>query len=105
MATSWIPCSFHNDDKKRVSGLLSKVHSWIRDYKSYGLFFLTDVRGIEEFIDQAAGIFEIVVKAEVETEDDTPLLTFTAMKHPDIEKIDKKIEVVFEKGQLKLKRG
>jgi len=95
----------HNEDKRKVSGILSKVHSWIRERKSYGLFFLTEVRGIEGFIDQTAGIFEIVVRAEVKTEDDEPLLTFTVMKHPDIEKIDKKIEVVFEKGQPKLKRG
>jgi hypothetical protein len=95
----------HNEDKRKVSGLLSKVRSWIRENKSYGLFFLTEVRGMEDFIDQTAGIFEILVKAEVETEHDEPLLTFTVMKHPDIEKIDKKIEVVFEKGQPKRRRG
>ena len=91
----------HNEDRRKVSELLSKVRSWIRDNKSYGLFFLTEVRGMEEFIDQAAGIFEIVVKTEVETEQDEPLLSFTIMKHPNIAKIDKKIEVVFEKGQPK----
>jgi hypothetical protein len=95
----------HNDDKRKVSGLLSKVRSWIRDNKSYGLFFLTDVRGMEDFVDQAAGIFEIVVKAEVETEQDEPLLRFTIMKHPSIAKIDKTIEVAFEKGQPKPRRG
>jgi len=95
----------HNDDKRKVSGLLSKVRSWIRDNKSYGLFFLTEVRGMEDFVDQAAGIFEIVVKAEVETEQDEPLLRFTIMKHPNIAEIDKRIEVAFEKGQPKRRRG
>ena len=56
---------------------------------------------MEDFIDQAASIFEILIKAEVETENDEPLLTFTVMKHPNIEKIDKKIEIVFEKGRPK----
>jgi len=95
----------HNEDKRKVSELLSKVRSWIRDNKSYGLFFLTEVRGMEDFIDQAASIFEIVVKAEVETEQDEPLLRFTIMKHPNIVEIDKKIEVAFEKGQPKRRRG
>jgi hypothetical protein len=95
----------HNEDRRKVSELLSKVRSWIRDNKSYGLFFLTEVRGMEEFIDQAASIFEIVVKAEVETDHDEPLLRFTIMKHPNIAKIDKKIEVAFEKGQPKRRRG
>ena len=95
----------HNDDKRKVSGLLSKVRSWIRDNKSYGPFFLTDVRGMEDFVDQTASIFEIVVKAEIETEQDDPLLRFTIMKHPNIAKIDKKIEVAFEKGQPKPRRG
>jgi hypothetical protein len=95
----------HNEDKRKVSGLLSKVRSWIRDNKSYALLFLTEVRGMEEFIDQAEGIFEIVVKAEVETEHDEPLLSFTIMKHPNIEKIDNKIKVTFEKGQPKRRRG
>jgi hypothetical protein len=95
----------HNDDKRKVSGLLSKVRSWIRENKSYGLFFLTEVRGMEGFIDQAASIFEIVIKAEVETEQDESLLRFTIMKHPNIAKIDKKIEVAFEKGQPKRRRG
>ena len=93
------------EDKTKVSGILSKVRSWIRENKSYGLFFLTEVRGMEDFIDQAAGIFEILVKAEVKTGHDEPLLTFTVMKHPDIEKIDNKIEVAFKKGKLKRKRG
>jgi hypothetical protein len=95
----------HNEDRRKVSELLSKVRSWIRENKSYGLFFLTEVRGMEDFIDQAAGIFEIVVKAEVETEQDKPLLRFTIMKHPNIAKIDKKIEMTFEKGQPKQRRG
>jgi hypothetical protein len=95
----------HNEDKRKVSELLSKVRSWIKDNKSFGLFFLTDVRGMEDFIDQTASIFEIVVKAEVETEEDEPLLRFTIMKHPNIAKIDKKIEVAFEKGQPKRRRG
>jgi len=95
----------HNEDRRKVSELLSKVRSWIRDNKSYGLFFLTEVRGMEDFIDQAASIFEIVVKAEVKTEQDEPLLCFTIMKHPSIAKIDKKIEVAFEKGQPKRRRG
>jgi len=95
----------YNEDRRKVSELLSKVRSWIRDNKSYGLFFLTDVRGMEDFVDQAAGIFEIVVKAEVETKHDESLLRFTIMKHPSIAEIDKKIEVAFEKGQPKRKRG
>jgi hypothetical protein len=95
----------HNEDRRKVSELLSKVRSWIRDNKSYGLFFLTEARGMEDFIDQTAGIFEIVVKAEVETEQDEPLLRFTIMKHPNIAEIDKKIEVAFEKGQPKRRRG
>ena len=95
----------YNEDRRKVSELLSKVRSWIRENKSYGLFFLTEVRGMEDFIDQATGIFEIVVKAEVETSHDEPLLTFTVIKHSEIEKMDKKIEVAFEKGQLKRKRG
>ena len=95
----------HNEDRRKVSELLSKVRSWIRDNKSYGLFFLTDVRGMEGFVDQTAGIFEVVVKAEVETEHDEPLLRFTIIKHPNIAEIDKKIEVAFEKGQPKPRRG
>jgi hypothetical protein len=95
----------HNEDRRKVSELLSKLRSWIRDSKLYGLFFLTEVRGMEDFIDQAAGIFEIVVKAEVETEQDEPLLRFTIMKHPNITEIDKKIAVAFEKGQPKPRRG
>jgi len=95
----------HNEDKRKVSELLSKVRSWIKDNKSYGLFFLTDVRGMEDFIDQTAAIFEIVVRAEVETEQDAPLLRFTIMKHHNIDAIDKKIEVAFEKGQPKRRRG
>ena len=94
----------HNEDRRKVSELLSKVRSWIRENKSYGLFFLTEVRGMEEFIDQATGIFEIVVKAEVETEQDEPLLRFTIMKHPNIAAIDRRIEVVFEEGQPKPRR-
>jgi hypothetical protein len=95
----------HNEDKRKVSELLSKVRSWIKDNKSYGLFFLTDVRGMEDFIDQTAAIFEIVVRAEIETEQDEPLLRFTIMKHSNIAEIDKKIEVEFEKGQPKRRRG
>ena len=95
----------HNEDRRKISALLSKVRSWMRENKSYGLFFLTEVRGMEEFADQAAGIFEIVVKAEVETEQDAPFLRFTIMKHPIIAEIDKGIEVAFEKGQPKRRRG
>ena len=95
----------HNEDKRKISELLNKVRSWIKDNKSYGLFFLTDVRGMEDFIDQTAGIFEIVVRAEIETEQDEPLLRFIIMKHPNIAEIDKKIEVAFEKGQPKRRRG
>jgi hypothetical protein len=95
----------HNEDRRKVSELLSKVRSWIKDNRSYGLFFLTDVRGMEDFIDQTAAIFEIVVRAEVETEQDEPFLRFTVMKHPNIAEIDKKIEVTFEKGQPKQRRG
>jgi hypothetical protein len=95
----------HNEDKRKVSEVLSKVCSWIRENKSYGLFFLTDVRGMEDFIDQTAAIFEIVVRAEVETEKHEPLLHFTILKHSSIAEIDKKIEVAFEEGQPKRRRG
>jgi hypothetical protein len=95
----------HNEDKRKVSALLSKVRSWIKDNKSYGLFFLTDVRGMGDFIDQTAAIFEIVVRAEVETEQNEPLLRFTIVKHPSIAEIDKKIAVAFKKGQPKRRRG
>ena len=95
----------HNEDKRKVSGLLNKVRTWIRENKTYGLFLLTEARGIEDFVDQAASIFEIVVKAEVETEQDESLLIFTIMKHPNIEEMDKKIQVLFEKGQPKRIRG
>jgi len=95
----------HNEDRRKVYGLLSKARSWIRENKSYGLFFLTDVRGMEDVIDQAAGIFEVVVKAKVETEQDEPLLSLTIMKHPNIAEIDKRVEFVFEKGQPKQRRG
>jgi len=95
----------HNEDRRKVSDLLSKIRSWIRENQSYGLFFLTEVRGMEDFIDQAASIFEIVVNAQVETKGDEPLLRFTIMKHSNIAEIDKRIEVVFEKGQPKQRRG
>jgi hypothetical protein len=95
----------HNEDRKKVSELLSKVRSWIRENQSYGVFFLTEVRGIEDVIDQAAGIFEIVVDAKIETKGDEPLLSFTILKHPNIAEIDKRIEVVFEKGQPKQRIG
>ena len=95
----------HNEDRRKVFGLLSKVRSWIRENKSHGLFFLTEVRGMEDVIDQAAGIFEIVVNAKIETKGDEPLLSFIIMKHPNIAEIDKRIEVVFEKGQPKQRRG
>jgi hypothetical protein len=95
----------HNEDRRKVSGLLSKVRRWIMDNKSYGLLFLTDMRGLEDFVDQAAGVFEIVVKAEVETGRDEPMLNFTIMKHPNISLMDKRIEVTFEKGQPKRRRG
>jgi len=94
----------HND-KQKVSELLSKARSWIRENQSYGLFFLTEVRGMEDVIDQAAGIFEIVVNARVETKGDEPLLRFIVTKHPNIAEIDKRIDVVFEQGQPKQRRG
>jgi hypothetical protein len=94
----------HNEDERKICGLLSKVRSWIRENKSYGLFFLTEVRGMEEIVDQTAGIFEIVVKAKVETDRDEPLLSLTIVKHPDIAEIDKTIEVAFEKGRPKPRR-
>ena len=95
----------HNRDKRKVSELLNKVHRWIRENMSYGLFFLTEVRGMEDFVDQTASIFEIVVRAEVETQQDEPTLRFTIVKHPSIAEIDKKIEVAFKKGQPKRRRG
>ena len=91
----------YNEDKSKICRLLSKVRTRIRENKAYGLFFMTEVRGMEDVIDQAAGIFEIVVKAKVETKHDEPLLTLTIIKHPNIAETDKKIEVVFEKGQPK----
>jgi len=94
----------HNEDRRKVSELLSKVRTWIRENKSYGLFFLTEVRGMEEFIDQAASIFEIVVKAEVDTDRDEPILRLTIIKHANLAEIDKTIEVVFEEGRPKPRR-
>lgn len=91
----------HNEDKRKVYGILSKARAMIRDNKSYGLFFLTEVRGMEDVIDQATGIFEIVVNAKVETEHDEPLLSLTIVKHPNIAEMDKRIELVFEEGQVK----
>jgi hypothetical protein len=91
----------HNEDKRKVYGILSKVRAMIRENKSYGLFFLTEVREMEEVADQATGIFEIVVKAKVETKHDEPLLSLTIMKHPSIVEIDKRIEIVFEEGRIK----
>jgi hypothetical protein len=95
----------YNEDKGKVCRLLSKVRTRMRENRSYGLFFMTEVRGMEDVIDQAAGIFEIVVKAKVETKHDEPLLSLTIMKHPNIAEIDKKIEVVFDKGQPKRRRA
>jgi hypothetical protein len=92
------------NDKRKISKLLSKVRTWIREIKSYGIFFLTEVRGMEEFIDQTAGIFEIVVRAEVVTKQDKPLLSFSILKHPNIAQIDKKIEISFEKDRQKPRR-
>jgi len=94
----------HNEDRRKISELLNKVRSWIRENQSYGLFFLTEVRGMEEVIDQAASIFEIVVNAQIETKGDEPLLRFTVMKHPNIAEIGKRIEVVFEEGRPKARR-
>jgi hypothetical protein len=95
----------YNEDKRKIGELLGKIRSWIKDNKSYGILFLTDVRGMEGFIDQTAAIFEIVVRAEIETEQDEPFLRFTIMKHPNIDLIDKKIEVAFENGQPKRRSG
>jgi hypothetical protein len=95
----------HNQDRRKVSELLSKVRNWIRENKSFGLFFLTEARGMEDFIDQTASIFEIVVKAEVETEQDEPLLRLTIKKHLNIAEIDREIEVRFKKGHPKRRRG
>ena len=94
----------YNEDKRKVSGLLSKVRGWIRENKLYGVFFMTEVRGMEDFTDQTAGIFEIVVKADVETKGEEPLLRFTIIKHPNIAAIDKSVEVVFEEGRPKPRR-
>jgi hypothetical protein len=95
----------HTEDKRKVYGILSKVRAMMRENKSYGLLFLTEVRGMEDVVDQASGIFEIVVKAKVETEHDEPLLSLTIVKHPDIAEMDKRIEVVFEEGQPKRRRA
>ena len=95
----------HNEDRRKVSELLSKIRSWIRENKSYGLFFMTEVRGMEDVIDQAASIFEIIVKAKIETERDEPLLSLTIAKHSNIAKVDKRIDIVFEEGQPRQRRG
>jgi hypothetical protein len=92
------------EDRRKISKLLSKVRSWIRENRAYGIFFLTEVRGMEDFIDQTAGIFEIVVRAEVVTKQDKPLLSFSILKHPNIVKIDKKIEISFDKDRPKQRR-
>ena len=93
----------HND-RQKVGELLSKARTWIRENQSYGLFFLTEVRGMEDFIDRTTGIFELVVKAQVKPLHDEPLLSYTIMKHPNIAEIDKTIEVVFEQDQPKRER-
>jgi hypothetical protein len=89
----------HTEDKRKIYEILSKVRTLMRENESYGLFFLTEVRGMEDVIDQVAGIFEIVVNAKVETMHDEPLLSLTIVKHPDIAEMDKRIEVVFEEGR------
>lgn len=85
----------YNEDKMKVCRLLSKVRARIKETNSYGLFFMTEVRGMEDVMDHMAGIFEIVVKAKVETGMDEPRLSLTIVKHPDIAEIDKKIGVEF----------
>lgn len=84
----------YNRDRQKICRLLSNVRTWIRDKNSYGLFFMTEVRGMEDFMDQAAGIFEIVVNAEVETRLDRPQVCLTIAKHPNIAHMNGRIEVV-----------
>jgi len=84
------------NNKQKVCDLLGKVNIWIRENESYGVFFLTEVRGMEDFIDHSISIFEIVVKAQVETKGDEPFLSFIILKHPNISEINKRIDVVFE---------
>jgi hypothetical protein len=95
----------YNEDRRKVYGILSKARSWIAENKLYGVFFMTEVRGMGDVIDHATGIFEIVVKAKIEMKGDEPLLRFTVMKHPNIDEIDTSIDVVFEKGQPKHRIG
>jgi len=47
---------------------------------------------MEDIIDHAAGIFEIVVKARLVTKLDEPLILSTIIKHPYIAEIDKKLK-------------
>jgi hypothetical protein len=71
----------------------------MRGKKSYGLFFMTEVRGMEDFLDQVASIFEIVVGTEVETHGDRPKVCLTVRKHPNIADMNERIEIVFGEGE------
>jgi hypothetical protein len=83
----------YNRDREKILRLLGNVRMWIRDRNSYGLFFMTEVRGMEDFMDQMAGIFDIVVNAGVETSPEGSQISLNLAKHPDISQVGKTIEV------------
>jgi hypothetical protein len=89
----------YNSDRQKISRFLSNIRAWIREKKSYGLFFLTEVRGMEDFMDQVASIFEIVVGAEVETHADRPKVCLTIKKHPNIAEMNERIEIVLGEAE------
>jgi hypothetical protein len=88
----------YNRDRDKICRLLGHVRTWIKDRDSYGLFFMTEVRGMEDFMDQTASIFEIVVNAGVETGPEGSEISLTVAKHPDISHVGKRIEVDLDEG-------
>ncbi len=89
----------YNRDKEKICRLLGNVRTWIKDRNSYGLFFMTEVRGMEDFMDQTAGIFDIVVNAGVETRPEGSEISLTVAKHPDISQVGRRIEVDLGEGE------
>ena len=89
----------YNRDREKICRLLANVRTWIREKNSYGLFFMTEVRGMEDFSDQMAGIFEIVVNAGVEILPVGSRIFLEVMKYPDITHIGRRIEVDLAGGE------
>jgi hypothetical protein len=88
----------YNRDREKICRLLSNVRTCIKDRNSYGLFFMTEVRGMEDFMDQTASIFDIVVNAGVETSPEGSRISLRVAKHPDISQVGKRIEVDLGEG-------